>query len=111
MCSVTMDGRDLLASGGEDGTVRVWDPATGEPVATLHGHQDRVSEVCRVTVNGRDLLASSARYELRIWDPAGGTLLITIPVHYHALAICQVSTLLVAGLDAGLLAISLSPGL
>src|SRR5262249_21371310 len=28
----------LLASGGGDGTVRLWDPATGQPAATLHGH-------------------------------------------------------------------------
>jgi len=29
------DGRTLLASGGTDGTVRLWDPATGAPILTL----------------------------------------------------------------------------
>ena len=58
MCAVTVNGRDLLASGGDDGTVRIWDPATGEQRAALQGHQDWVRAVCAVTVDGRDLLAS-----------------------------------------------------
>ena len=30
-----------LASGGEDGSVRIWDPATGEQRAVLTGHAGR----------------------------------------------------------------------
>ena len=30
VCAVTVDGRQLLASAGGDGTVRVWDPGTGQ---------------------------------------------------------------------------------
>ena len=40
VCAVTVNGRELLASGGDDGTVRIWDPATGEQRAVLEGHQD-----------------------------------------------------------------------
>ena len=70
LCPITVDGRDLLASGSDDGTIRVWDPATGEPVTTLHTNHDRVTAMCAVTVNGRDLLASGGREKtVRLWDP------------------------------------------
>ena len=38
------DGR-RLASAGDDGTVRLWDPATGAELATLTGHTGRVTAV------------------------------------------------------------------
>jgi WD40 repeat protein len=37
VCPVTVADRDLLASGGDDGTVWLWDPATGEPAGVLDG--------------------------------------------------------------------------
>ena len=35
----------LLASGGEDDTVRLWHGVTGESVNTLTGHTDQVNAV------------------------------------------------------------------
>ena len=34
-----------LASGGDDGTVRIWDPATGQQRAALTGHTGPVTAV------------------------------------------------------------------
>ena len=73
LCPVRVDGQDLLASGGEDQTVRIWDPATGRQSSLLKGHQDRVLQACTVTVAGHDLLATaSTDGTVRIWDPATG---------------------------------------
>jgi hypothetical protein len=35
VCALTVDGRPALASGAENFTVRLWDPATGRPEATI----------------------------------------------------------------------------
>jgi WD40 repeat protein len=67
-CPVTVAGQDLLASAGRDGTVRIWDPQTGQR-ATLAGHQGSVHAVCQVTVAGQDLLATAGEdHTVRIWD-------------------------------------------
>ena len=39
LCAVAVGGRDLLASGGINGTVRLWDPQTSKQHAILKGHQ------------------------------------------------------------------------
>jgi WD40 repeat protein len=69
------DGRTLLATGGSDETVRLWDPATGTPVRDpLTGHTDWVWAVAAVPLpDGRTLLATGSRDEtVRLWDPATG---------------------------------------
>ena len=66
-------GRTLVASGGDDGTVRLWDPATGNPVGRpLTGHTGGVNTVVALP-GGRTLLASGGDdHTVRLWDPATG---------------------------------------
>jgi WD40 repeat protein len=68
----TSEGLTLLASGGEDATLRVWNPmdaAFGQP---LTGHTGAVLAVTSFTTGeGQRLLASGSQdATLRIWDPA-----------------------------------------
>ena len=63
----------LLASGSDDGTVRLWDPATGAPVgAPLTGHTGR--GVRGGVQPGRATLLATAGDDgtVRLWDPATG---------------------------------------
>jgi WD40 repeat protein len=93
VCPVTVGGRELLASVGGDGTVRIWDPHTGQQQAILEGHQDGVSAVCPVTVAGHKLLASAADDgTIRIWDPHTGRQRATLEGHQGAVyCVCPVT--------------------
>ena len=60
------DGR-LLASAGEDGIVRVWEPATGKLLAELSGHESEINGL-EFSPDGRQLATVSDKGELFLWS-------------------------------------------
>eukprot|EP00038_Savillea_parva_P013481 m.211015 g.211015 ORF g.211015 m.211015 type:complete len:527 (-) comp25348_c0_seq1:30-1610(-) len=70
--SAVFDHRDptLLISGSSDATVRTWNAATGEEMATLRGHTSRVWEVD--SLPSGPCVSASADSTLRLWNPANG---------------------------------------
>jgi WD40 repeat protein len=67
------------------GTVRLWDPQSGEQRLVLEGHQGTVYAVCAVTIDGRDLLASCSDDDtVRVWDLQTSACVLTMPTHYDA---------------------------
>ena len=73
------DGRQL-ASAGSDGTVWLWDPATGARQATLTGHDGRVHAVA-FSPDGRQLASAGEDGTVRLWDPATGAAQATLTGH------------------------------
>jgi WD40 repeat protein len=67
-----------LASGGEDGTIIIWDPTTGAKRFVLEGHTGRVSAVA-FTADGHRL-ASIGFFDksVKIWDMGRGQELLSL---------------------------------
>ena len=72
------DGRQL-ASASDDGTMRLWDPSTGQATAPL-GHDDWVRGVA-FSPDGRLLASANGDGTVRLWDPSTGQLTETLTGH------------------------------
>lgn len=71
------DGRVLLATGSDDGTIRLWDPSTGRPIGEPldTGGEPGLTMTSFRSGDGRTLLAFGGdRGQLRMWDPGNGKL-------------------------------------
>jgi len=69
------DGRTLLASGGDAGTIALWNPGTGQPVREPAGDwPGGVTGMCVATVpDVRTLLVTATpKGAVRLWDPDTG---------------------------------------
>jgi WD40 repeat protein len=74
--AMSPDGK-LVAAGGEDGAVRLWETATGTAGARLAGHTDWVLALA-FSADGKTL-ASGGYDGVRLWDVAGGKKLLDVP--------------------------------
>ena len=71
-----LDGRPVIVSGGDDGTVRVWDLASDAPrCEPLRGHTGLVSSVVLGELDGRPVIVSGGRdATVRVWAMGGITI-------------------------------------
>ncbi|HET6949321.1 MAG TPA: hypothetical protein VFI47_03040 [Acidimicrobiales bacterium] len=94
-CGFSPDG-SLLATAGDDRTVRVWRLGTGTPLLTtallhsLAGHSDAVVG-CAFSPDGLVLATTSRDRTVRLWDPVAGMYLRTLVGHVNSVWACAFS--------------------
>ncbi len=100
--ALSPDGKTLL-SGGGDRRVRLWDIASGKPLALMQGHSERVAGVAFLP-DGKTAISCSPDNTLRLWNLADGTELKSIDTNRDAdrLALLPGGTQVLVGTGASI---------
>ncbi|HEX4961584.1 MAG TPA: pentapeptide repeat-containing protein [Thermoanaerobaculia bacterium] len=94
----------VLATASDDGTIKLWDAASGRHLNTLAGHDNRVLTVAW-SPDGARLASGSYDRTVRLWDAASGRSLNTLAGHDNSVLTVAWSP------DGRRLALSFSRGL
>ncbi|WP_322753832.1 pentapeptide repeat-containing protein [Frankia sp. Cas3] len=93
----------MIASGGDDRTVRLWDTATGQQIRTLTGHTGRVWSV-GFSPDGTMIASGSSDHKIRLWDTATGGEMRTLTGHtgrVRSVGFSPDGTMIASGSDDG----------
>lgn len=80
--AVSPDGK-LIASGGIDKTIKVWDAESCVELMTLSGHKDGVCSLS-FRPDGQRIVSSDFDGSIKVWDAASGEEVMTIKGHEDA---------------------------
>ncbi|KAM5571835.1 autophagy-related protein 16 [Rosa sericea] len=79
-----------LISGGQDGTIKMWDTSTGALNNTLHGCIGSVLDLT-ITHDNRSIIAASSSNKLYVWDANLGRVRHTLTGHMDKVCAVDVS--------------------
>lgn len=70
----------VLASGGPEKVVRVWDPRSGKQVTKFVGHTDNVRDIL-INQAGDTIMTASSDQTIKIWSLTAGRCMNTLTMH------------------------------
>lgn len=77
---MTKDKEQILATGSEDHTIKLWNVVTGEELKTLPGHQNWIWSIA-FSPDGKTLASGSVDRTIKLWDIHTGTCRDTLVGH------------------------------
>lgn len=70
----------VLASGGPENVVRVWDPRSGKLVTKFVGHTDNIRDIM-INQSGDTIMTGSSDQTIKIWSLTAGRCMNTLTMH------------------------------
>ena len=70
----------LLASGGPESVVRLWDPKSGKSITKLVGHTDNIRDIL-LSDDGEVILTASSDQTVKVWSVIAGRCMHTLTMH------------------------------
>lgn len=70
----------LIASGGPESVVKVWDPRSGKRVTKFLGHTDNIRSVL-ISQDSETIMTASSDQSIKIWSMVAGRCLHTLTMH------------------------------
>ncbi|MCJ1398417.1 hypothetical protein MMC11_001615 [Xylographa trunciseda] len=70
----------IMASGGPESIVRLWDPKTGKRITKFVGHTDNVRDIL-INQDGDTIMTASSDQTIKVWSVAAGRCMNTLTMH------------------------------
>lgn len=70
----------IMASGGPESIVRLWDPKSGKRITNFVGHTDNVRDIL-INEDGNTVMTASSDQTIKIWSITAGRCMYTLTMH------------------------------
>lgn len=70
----------VIASGGPESVVRVWDPKSGKLITKFVGHTDNIRDIL-INQDGDTIMTASSDQTIKIWSLTAGRCMHTLTMH------------------------------
>lgn len=72
--------RTILASGGPESIVRLWDPRSGKRITKFVGHTDNIRDIL-INETGDTIMTASSDQTVKVWSVTAGRCMHTLTMH------------------------------